>query len=118
MTSTRSATRRAATRPRGATPATRSACSVRTPRSPTTGCTTRSPPSCAPARARARERWSSWVTWYREHGYRARAPGNNYQPGYLIAATLIAIAEAGEGDPALWSLVTDELWAKDIDRKS
>jgi MYXO-CTERM domain-containing protein len=65
-------------------------------------------------RARARQRWSSWTTWYREHGYRARAPGNNYQAGYLIAATLIAIAEAGEGDPALWSLVTDELWAKDM----
>lgn len=65
-------------------------------------------------RARARQRWSSWLTWYREHGYRARAPGNNYQAGYLISATLISIAEAGEGDPALWSLVTDELWGKDM----
>ncbi len=65
-------------------------------------------------RARARQRWSSWLTWYREHGYRARAPGNNYQAGYLISATMVAIAEAGEGDPALWSLVSDELWGKDM----
>src|SRR4051812_43646014 len=65
-------------------------------------------------RARARQRWASWLTWYREHGYRARAPGNNYQAGYLVAATLIAIAEAGEGDPALWPLVSEELWGKDM----
>ena len=65
-------------------------------------------------RARARQRWASWLTWYREKGYRARAPGNNYQAGYLISATLIAIAQAGEGDPALWSLVADELWGKDM----
>jgi hypothetical protein len=65
-------------------------------------------------RARARQRWSSWLTWYREKGYRARAPGNNYQAGYLISATMIAIAESGEGDPALWSLVSDELWGKDM----
>jgi hypothetical protein len=65
-------------------------------------------------RARARQRWSSWLTWYREKGYRSRAPGNNYQAGYLISATMIAIAEAGEGDPALWSWVADELWGKDM----
>ena len=65
-------------------------------------------------RARARQRWASWLTWYREHGYRARAPGNNYQAGYLISATMIAIAEAGEGDPALWQRVADELWGKDM----
>jgi hypothetical protein len=65
-------------------------------------------------RARARQRWSSWLTWYREKGYRARAPGNNYQAGYLISATMVTIAEAGEGDPALWSLVVDELWGKDM----
>jgi MYXO-CTERM domain-containing protein len=65
-------------------------------------------------RARARQRWSSWLTWYREKGYRARNPGNNYQAGYLISATMIAIAEAGEGDPALWARVVDELWGKDM----
>jgi hypothetical protein len=65
-------------------------------------------------RARARQRWASWLGWYREHGYRARSAGTNYQAGYLMAATTIAIAEAGEGDPALWSLVADELWGKDI----
>ncbi|HEX3758364.1 MAG TPA: hypothetical protein VHW23_06640 [Kofleriaceae bacterium] len=65
-------------------------------------------------RARARQRWAAWLAWYREKGYRARDPGNNYQAGYLISATMIAIAEAGEGDPALWSWVADELWGKDM----
>lgn len=65
-------------------------------------------------RAHARQRWASWLDWYRAHGYRARGPGTNYQAGYLIAATAIAIAQAGEGDPALWSLVADELWGKDM----
>ena len=65
-------------------------------------------------RARARQRWASWVTWYREHGYRARSAGTNYQAGYLIAATTIAIAQAGDGDGALWGLVADELWGKDM----
>jgi len=65
-------------------------------------------------RARARQRWASWLTWYREHGYHARAAGTNYQAGYLISATTIAIAQAGEGDPALWPFVADELWGKDM----
>ncbi|TMQ03654.1 MAG: hypothetical protein E6J91_46270 [Deltaproteobacteria bacterium] len=67
-------------------------------------------------RARARQRWASWLSWYREHGYRARAAGTNYQAGYLIAATTIAIAQAGEGDPAVWTLVADELRGKDMAR--
>lgn len=42
-------------------------------------------------KAKARQRWAAWLEWYRERGYRAREPGNNYQAGYLVAATLIAI---------------------------
>ena len=69
-------------------------------------------------RARARRRWAAWLGWYKEHGYHPRFPGSNYQAGYLAAATLIAIAQGGEagdsGGPALWSLVADELWGKDM----
>jgi hypothetical protein len=68
-------------------------------------------------KARARQRWSAWLSWYRDHGYRARFPGSNYHAGYLYAATMIAIAQAGEAGPegdALWSFVADELWGKDM----
>jgi hypothetical protein len=66
---------------------------------------------------RARERFDAWVRWYEANGYRARDPGNNYQAGWLLAATLIAVAEGGEaGDDGdhLWSLVEGTLWGKDM----
>lgn len=67
-------------------------------------------------KARARERWKAWLDWYKEKGYRARVPGSNYHAGYLIAATTIAIAQAGEAPDSaeLWTYVADELWAKDM----
>lgn len=68
-------------------------------------------------KARARARWKAWLAWYKDKGYRARAPGNNYQAGYLVAATTIAIAqgsEAGEDGMLLWRHVADELWGKDM----
>jgi len=69
-------------------------------------------------RARARQRWAAWLTWYKDKGYHPRDPGANYQAGYLISATLIAIAQGGEAaeesGPDLWKLVADELWAKDM----
>lgn len=76
-------------------------------------------PGMTPAlRARARARWAAWLSWYRQHGYRARVPGTNYQAGFLAAATMIAIAQseeaAAEGGPELWAFVADELWAKDM----
>jgi len=68
-------------------------------------------------RAKARGRWKAWLDWYRDHGYRARVPGTNYQAGYLVSATLIAIAqgnEAGEEGLLRWQYVADELWGKDM----
>lgn len=67
-------------------------------------------------KARARQRWKAWLDWYKQEGYRARVPGSNYQAGYLLAATTIAIAQAGEApdSAALWSYVADELWGKDM----
>lgn len=71
-------------------------------------------------RARARQRWAAWLTWFQDKGYHPRDPGSNYQAGYLIAATLIAIAQGGEAaeesGPELWKFVADELWAKDMAR--
>lgn len=75
-------------------------------------------PAMTPAlRARARQRWHAWTSWYLENGYRARSPSTNYHAGYLAAATLIAIAEGNEGEresDMLWRLVADELWGKDM----
>lgn len=68
-------------------------------------------------KARARQRWKAWLDWYRDQGYRATSPGSNYHAGYLIAATTIAIAEAGEagGDgTALWHHVADQMWGKEM----
>lgn len=70
-------------------------------------------------KARARQRFAAWTSWYANDGYRARAPGTNYHAGYLLAATWIAIAQAGEAGAAgtaLWRLVDDELWQKDMHR--
>ncbi len=75
-------------------------------------------PAMTPAlRQRARQRWAAWLASYKEKGYHPRDPGTNYQAGYLTAATLIAVAqggEAGEAGLALWRLVADELWGKDM----
>src|SRR5262249_4249666 len=47
-------------------------------------------------RTRARGRWKAWLDWYRAKGYRAHQPGSNYHAGYLLSATMIAIAEDGD----------------------
>ena len=68
-------------------------------------------------RARARQRWAAWLSWYERSGYHPHDPGSNYQAGYLLAATMIAIAEAGEAEEAggeLWKLVADQMWGKDM----
>jgi hypothetical protein len=68
-------------------------------------------------KARARQRFASWTDWYKDNGYRARNPGNNYQAGYLIGATFIALAQAGDAGRAgtrLWGHVVDDLWNGDM----
>jgi hypothetical protein len=75
-------------------------------------------PLMTPAlKAKARQRWKAWLDWYKEKGYRATVPGSNYHAGYLIAATTIAIAQAGEAGAdgaALWQHVADEMWGKEM----
>ncbi|HEY5946936.1 MAG TPA: hypothetical protein VIV40_15640 [Kofleriaceae bacterium] len=66
---------------------------------------------------RARQRWRAWLAWYRDKGYRATNPGSNYHAGYLIASTMIAIAQAGEAGAdgtALWQHVADQMWGKEM----
>jgi MYXO-CTERM domain-containing protein len=67
-------------------------------------------------RAHARARFDAWTTFYSTSGYLRHMPAANYQAGYLFAATLMAIAEAGEagtaGD-AHWANVRDVIWGKD-----
>jgi hypothetical protein len=68
-------------------------------------------------RAHARDRFDAWVTYYTNSGYLRHTAGANYEAGYAFAATLIAIAEAGEagsaGD-AHWATVADGIWSKDL----
>jgi hypothetical protein len=67
-------------------------------------------------RAHARARFDAWTTFYSTSGYLRHMPAANYQAGYLFAATLMAVAEAGEagaaGD-AHWVNVRDVIWGKD-----
>jgi hypothetical protein len=68
-------------------------------------------------KARARQRWKAWLAWYKTDGYRATNPGSNYHAGYLISATMIAIAQGGEAGAdgaALWSQVVDVMWGKEM----
>jgi MYXO-CTERM domain-containing protein len=69
-------------------------------------------------RARARRRWAAWLKAYQDKGYHPRDPATNYQAGFLIAATMIAIAEGSEAveesGPEHWKLVADDLWGKDM----
>jgi uncharacterized protein (TIGR03382 family) len=67
--------------------------------------------------ARARRRWAAWLAWFEHSGYHPHDPGSNYHAGYLLAATMIAIAQAGEaGDAgrALWRDVADRMWGKEM----
>ena len=70
-------------------------------------------------RARSRTRFDAWMNYYSTSGYLRDLPGANYQAGYLFAATLMAIAEAGEagaaGD-AHWATVRDGIWGSDMQR--
>lgn len=71
----------------------------------------------AALRDRARARWKAWLGWYRLKGYRHDAAGTNYHAGYLIAATAIAIAEAGDAGSdgsALWREVAETMWSRDM----
>ncbi len=68
-------------------------------------------------RARARQRFKAWTTWYLANGYRARSPGTNYNAGYVFAATLIAIAQggdAGQDGGRLWQHVVADIFGKDL----
>ncbi|HEY0482135.1 MAG TPA: hypothetical protein VGD37_31665, partial [Kofleriaceae bacterium] len=75
-------------------------------------------PGMTPAlRARARQRWAAWLGWYERSGYHPHDPGSNYHAGYLLAATTIAVAQAGEAGEAgkqLWAEVADRMWGKDM----
>lgn len=68
-------------------------------------------------RDHARARWKVWLARYLEKGYRPHDPGSNYQAGYILSATTIAVAEAGDAGAdgtALWHTVADTIWAKEM----
>ncbi len=68
-------------------------------------------------RAHARERFNAWITYYTDNGYLKDLAGANYEAGYAVASTLIAIAEgseAGSNGDAHWSTVTNTIWGKDL----
>ncbi len=66
---------------------------------------------------RARALFKTWVEWYEASGYLKSAPGSNYQAGYLLAKTMIAIAASGEDDGAAATYfgdVVDHMFAQEI----
>jgi hypothetical protein len=67
-------------------------------------------------RARARGRWKAWLDWWRVKGYRAHVAGSNYHAGYVLSATLIAIAQAGDAKDGatLWQDVVSTIWGKEL----
>jgi MYXO-CTERM domain-containing protein len=67
--------------------------------------------------AHARERFNAWTTWYPQGGYHPDQPGSNYHAGYVVGATLIAVAEAneaGSGGDALWDHVVGDIMGKQL----
>ena len=67
----------------------------------------------AATRDRALARWKVWLERYEQKGYSPHTPGTNSHAGSLIAATPIAIAEAGEAgaeSDSKWKLVADQMW--------
>ncbi len=75
-------------------------------------------PLMTPAlREHARERFTQWMSWYKASGYHNRHGGSNYHAGYVLAATLVAIAMGGEGGEfgtELWNHVRDDIWGTDM----
>jgi hypothetical protein len=68
-------------------------------------------------REKIRGRFEQWVGWYRKSGYRNRTAGTNYHAGYLLAASLVAVALGGEGGAFatdLWAHVRDDIWGTDM----
>ncbi len=64
-----------------------------------------------------RERLEEWISWYRKNGYHRHTPATNYHAGYLLSATLVAIALGGEGGDfatSLWKHVRDDIWGTDM----
>ena len=67
--------------------------------------------------AKARGRFKAWLDWYIKDGYRPRSPSTNYHAGYLVSATFMAIAQAGDAGAdgtKLWKHVVDDLWRGDM----
>lgn len=75
-------------------------------------------PLMTPAlREHARERFTQWLTWYKKTGYHNRHGGSNYHAGYVLAATLVAVAIGGEGGDfshELWAHMRDDIWGTDM----
>ncbi len=61
----------------------------------------------------SRARFKAWVDWEQANGYLRDVPGSNYQAGYVIGKTMIAIAASGEDDGSAakyWADVVDTMW--------
>lgn len=74
-------------------------------------------PAMVPLRAKIRERLVQWIGWYKKVGYHNRSPATNYHAGYVLSASLAAVALGGEGgafNTALWNHVRDDLWGTDM----
>ncbi len=64
----------------------------------------------------SRDRFKAWVDWEEANGYLHDVAGSNYQAGYVIGKSMIAIAASGEDDGSAakyWADVVDTMWNKE-----
>ena len=61
----------------------------------------------------SRDRFKVWTDWEEANGYLHDVAGSNYQAGYVLGKTMIAIAASGEDDGSAakyWTDVVDTMW--------
>jgi len=70
-------------------------------------------------RKQSRDCFRAWLDWYGKDGYLHAQPGANYHAGYVLAKTLVSVAEAGEDGATsdrYWRESVEELYGDDIIR--
>jgi len=68
-------------------------------------------------RSQSRACFKAWTDWYAKSGYLNSIPGSNYHAGYVVAKSLIAVAEGGEdgaNSDKIWTETVDDIFGKQL----
>lgn len=68
-------------------------------------------------RQQTRDCFRHWMTYYTREGYLRAQPGANYNAGFVVAKTFIAVAEGGEDGAAgdkIWTETVDDIFTKQL----